>query len=603
MDGPDYPQDDHPVTASKVPSLIHDYRAQREAWREQARNLARMREEVLSAADHEAKDIVSAARADIRRILLKARRDLLVLAAQVRAAGRLGEAEDAPDTINFLPTDDLGQASSVLTSARHDVRRVLDESRPELEGLAAEGEALRAALRQQRPIGPAPVEVRRQIPRPVAEDAIDAEPARPVDFEFASLAADDSPDLMLTHSSMRRPLRAVIVAAASLGTVAVMGTALWFYRPQASVKESAKSTPATPAAVTSRATSNNTGDVRSPIPDSRSASTGPRAPLSIQLATQESSWIRVTTDGRVTTERNFKRGETQRLTATREISIRAGNAGAVTVAVDGRPPVALGREGEVITRRFGVDTPRPQPAAPPAPKPAPPSPSVPIARAQPQADRSASAGAPASAQGAPSDKPAARPSVPSNAVTLPATATTTAATPPRAVEQQPAAPAPTIPAAAPLAAAPRPAAVSTPPVTSPNRPAASPATAAATQASLQESLTNVTSRHLDAYYRQDRAMMSALAPQATVSDDRGVKEKLPAGLNGVRRSFEDVNFIVFGPEASLTAKMTERMDNAAAGQMAQAVSFIAYRFTQRNGAWQLYDIRIVSASALSRALK
>jgi hypothetical protein len=60
MDGPDYPQDDHPVPASKVPSLIHDYRAQREAWREQARNLARMREEVLSAADHEAKDIVSA---------------------------------------------------------------------------------------------------------------------------------------------------------------------------------------------------------------------------------------------------------------------------------------------------------------------------------------------------------------------------------------------------------------------------------------------------------------------------------------------------------------------------------------------------------------
>ena len=97
-------------------------------------------------------------------------------------------------------------------------------------------------------------------------------------------------------------------------------------------------------------------------------------------------------------------------------------------------------------------------------------------------------------------------------------------------------------------------------------------------------------------------MMTAIAPQANVSDDRGDKERLPGGLSGVRRSFDDVNFRVFGSEAMLTARMTERMDNAAAGQMAQAVSFIAHTWTQRNGAWQLYDVRIVSASALSRAI-
>src|SRR5262245_14338577 len=131
MDRPDYPQDEQPGIAagpaagaeSNVPSLIHDYKAQRAAWRAQARNLARMREEGLAAADHEARDIVSAARADIRRILLKARRDLIVLAAQVRAAGRLGDAEETPDTVNFLPADDLEQAQEVFTSARHDVRR------------------------------------------------------------------------------------------------------------------------------------------------------------------------------------------------------------------------------------------------------------------------------------------------------------------------------------------------------------------------------------------------------------------------------------------------------------------------------------------------
>jgi hypothetical protein len=589
MAGPDYPQDDHPVAASKVPSLIHDYRAQREAWREQARNLARMREEVLSAADHEAKDIVSAARADIRRILLKARRDLLVLAAQVRAAGRLGDAEDStPDAVQFLPSDDLGQASNVLTSARHDVRRVLDESRPELEGLAAEGEALRAALRQQRPMAPAPVEVRRQVPRPNIEDAIEAEPARPVDFEFASLAADDSPDLILNRSSMRRPFRGMLAAAASLAAVAVMGTALWLYRPQANAASkspagSAKSTAGANASVDSRAASANTA---SSLP-------GGRAPLSIQVALRRASWMRVTTDGRVTAERIFKPGETQNLSATREISIRAGDAGAVTVAVDGRPPVALGREGEAITRQFAVDGARPKAAAP-APEtsaPARPSPSVPIARSQ---------------------KPQVDPTVPSNTVpsntapsnvVKPGAAATTAAPPPRVTDQQTVAPAPAASTPVPLPAAPRPSATTGRPAVSTDRLAASPSTPAATQTSLQESLTNVASRHLDAYYRQDRAMMSALAPGANVSDDRGVKEKLPGGLNGVRRSFDGVSFKVFGSEALLTAQMTERMDNAAAGQMTQVVSFIAYTWTQRNGGWQLYDIRIISASALRRALK
>jgi len=49
-----------------------------------------------------------------------------------------------------------------------------------------------------------------------------------------------------------------------------------------------------------------------------------------------------------------------------------------------------------------------------------------------------------------------------------------------------------------------------------------------------------------------------------------------------------------------TARMTERME--AAGQMAEAVSFVSHMWTQKNGSWQLYDVRIVSAAALSRAV-
>ena len=578
MDGPDYPQDDRPGTPSNVPALIHDYRAQREAWREQARNLARMREEVLTAADREAHDIVSSARADVRRILLKARRDLLVLAAQVRAAGRLGDADDTPDTVAFLPSDDLGQASNVLTSARHDVRRVLDESRPELEGLASEGEALRAALRQHKPIAaPAPIEIRRQM-LPVHEFPAERAEETPIDFEFTSIAADESPDFAVRA---RRPIRAIIATAATLGGLAVMGTGLWLYRPQ-------EGAAATPAAGSSSAAATS-------LPGARTATTASatRTPnttnarpgsLSLNVAVKRNSWMRVTVDGRITEERLFRAGETQQLRASREVSIRAGDAGAVMVAVDGRQSAALGREGEVLTRRFAVETPRTQPTAP---RPAPsvkPNPQVPVAQASPPRPAVISAPPPSTTAALP--KPTLPNPTPRALETQPIQA------PPAAVLIAPPVnqPAATTAARPPAAGIDRPTVVPTPPT-------------AATQRSLQDSLTSVATRWLDAYYRQDRATMASISAQVTIADDRTDKERLPRGLIGVQRSLEEVNFSVVTSEAMLTARMTERMENAAAGQMAQAVTFIHLMWSQRNGSWQLHSVRMVSMSSLSKAVR
>ena len=97
--------------------------------------------------------------------------------------------------------------------------------------------------------------------------------------------------------------------------------------------------------------------------------------------------------------------------------------------------------------------------------------------------------------------------------------------------------------------------------------------------------------------------MTSISAQVNVTDDRGDKERLPKGLSGVRRTLEDVNVqVVNNNEAMLTARMTERMENVAAGQSAQAVSFISHMWTQRNGTWQLHDVRIMSASTLQRAL-
>ena len=571
MNGPDYPEDDRPGTPSNVPALIHDYRAQRDAWREQARNLARMREEVLTAADREAHDIVSSARADVRRILLKARRDLLVLAAQVRAAGRLGDPDDTPDTVAFLPSDDLGQASNVLTSARHDVRRVLDESRPELEGLASEGEALRAALRQHKPIAaPAPIEIRRQM-LPVHEFSADRADETPVDFEFTSITADDSFDLAVRA---RRPIKAIIAAAATLGGLAVMGTGLWLYRPQDGAVATPASSPVQAAkSVPGAGSVANASATRTP-----NTATSRPGSLSMNVAVKRNSWMRVTVDGQVTAERLFRAGETQQLRAFREVSIRAGDAGAVMVSVDGRQAAALGREGEVLTRRFSAETPRPRPTAPPPAPSVKPNPQVTVAQASPP--RPAVISAPR----------------PSTTASLPSP-------PPRAPETQP-------------IAAPPAAAVITPPVTQPVTTAARPAAAptdrpmvvpspptAATQRSLQDSLTSVAMRWLDAYYRQDRATMASISAQVNVADDRSDRERLPRGLTGVQRSLDDVNFSVVTTEAMLTARMTERMENSAAGQMATAVTFIHLMWSQRNGSWQLHSVRMISMSSLSKSVR
>ena len=97
--------------------------------------------------------------------------------------------------------------------------------------------------------------------------------------------------------------------------------------------------------------------------------------------------------------------------------------------------------------------------------------------------------------------------------------------------------------------------------------------------------------------------MASISGQVTIADDRSDKERLPRGLTGVQRSLGDVNFNVVTSEAMLTARMTERMENSAAGQMAQAVTFVHLMWSQRNGSWQLHSVRMVSMSSLNKAIR
>ncbi len=71
--------------------------------------------------------------------------------------------------------------------------------------------------------------------------------------------------------------------------------------------------------------------------------------LAIRLT--QRSWLRVTVDGATKLEGIFPAG-TARTFSGNVADVRAGNAAGVTVAVNGRPPVPMGKEGDVVEQHY-----------------------------------------------------------------------------------------------------------------------------------------------------------------------------------------------------------------------------------------------------------
>lgn len=74
--------------------------------------------------------------------------------------------------------------------------------------------------------------------------------------------------------------------------------------------------------------------------------------ITVVLTVSEESWLRVIVDGTRIFQGHMYPGDTGTWTAERELEIRIGNAGGVTVTVNGRDLGIPGRPGEVVTLRF-----------------------------------------------------------------------------------------------------------------------------------------------------------------------------------------------------------------------------------------------------------
>lgn len=74
--------------------------------------------------------------------------------------------------------------------------------------------------------------------------------------------------------------------------------------------------------------------------------------ITVALAVTEESWLRVTVDGRRVFQGLMYAGDTGTWTAQREVELRIGNAGGVTLSVNGRDLGVAGHPRQVVTRRF-----------------------------------------------------------------------------------------------------------------------------------------------------------------------------------------------------------------------------------------------------------
>jgi hypothetical protein len=590
----------HADSDAPMPELLEDYKNHHAKLQAHARELQRLRDQVRSTAEREAAAIVTNARHDVRKLLLDARHELLVLVAQLQAVGCETQASDRSVELQGETTDSAGAddpfapTREVVSTARRDMRDVLLEARAGLVSLADEGRELRAHVVEQRSMQNESATFLPEVPAPV-DAAIEAAPVASSISHASTRSSQDSmfvvhdsrhstPEsrtvnhlavpiakpavaarvavrhraLSPMHYTAPTPSRSMWVAGAGALGFAAFGVLLFLWPGAQRESTAARRADTSASQASARPAVVRTVSDRTASPSAAASTTNAATPaaqqdpsiVSIVLDARRTSWVRATIDGAADSGRMFAAGETKTLTARQDVVLRVGDAGAVLVSVDGQPAKALGIDGQVVTRRFAPRQPR----------------AVALA-----ADASAKT---------PPRTPSVVPAVAANAAPpVPAPVHETA--PARAdvgtagtIDPAPVAPAKVAPPAATVAQPPA-------------RPQLTP----------ELEILNANSRWFEAYYAGDRATMQAFAaPDFTLADER-TGNRLPAApMGGVQRSMDQVRVEVAGDGAVLSARLIERL--TVDGSTVQHISMVSQVWIRQSGRWRLVNVRFVDAANL-----
>ena len=197
------------------------------------------------------------------------------------------------------------------------------------------------------------------LPAPAAEP----EPAAvaPVPIEAAASAfvpgrwePDEAEPVVapIVTRGPRAPRAAHVGVVLAALAVLVVGVLLWKSSsddPVAATPPSAAAAAPSPSSAAAPAATPVEAPATVPAP---AALAGPPRALTIEFVTLRPVWARITVDGKRAFEREFPANQRVPLGADRTIAVRAGDAGAIRLIVDGRDQGVLGKDGQVYNRMF-----------------------------------------------------------------------------------------------------------------------------------------------------------------------------------------------------------------------------------------------------------
>jgi len=98
-----------------------------------------------------------------------------------------------------------------------------------------------------------------------------------------------------------------------------------------------------------------------PLPTTEHAGSAPTAapsgPLTLDVEVRRAVWMRVSIDDAPAAGRMFQPGAPLHFSAARTVAITVGDGGAVAVSMNGGPSAVVGRDGQVVNRRFAAGGP------------------------------------------------------------------------------------------------------------------------------------------------------------------------------------------------------------------------------------------------------
>lgn len=262
-----------------------------------------------------------------------------------------------------MPTDEAQSPPFDEQAALEELERLraaIEESRRQRSQRSDEFEAFVRSFRTPPAPAPSPAAaVERQqtadrppaVPDPIDQPAAVAPP--PVEHPPANEPPASAPVVQTAPPPKRRT--GAFVPRALGGTAILIASVVLLMRPWKAVRSETTSSPQTSAAPASEPAPS----ASTPAPTEAPAPAPPPAPatenahaLNAELNVQRRVWVRVLLDGQRAIERELPPGTRIPLQADRAIVIRAGDAGALRLTINGVDRGPLGRDAEIVTRTF-----------------------------------------------------------------------------------------------------------------------------------------------------------------------------------------------------------------------------------------------------------